>query len=182
MASEPGREWRVKGGERDSERTFPFGCHPGGSTATDRIHFKRNAGNGFYHSLRSFQNDGKQKPLKSVALGVDARKGDLGLRNSERSPYLAPRRVGAPSAARRKQVAPRQKSRREKSLSAKGYLFFSKSRISVRRSSSFDGAGGATGASSCFRMFCINPRNFFITRNTTIATIRKSITPPIKLP
>ncbi len=30
-----------------------------------------------------------------MALGVVARKGDLGLRNSERSPYLAPRRVGA---------------------------------------------------------------------------------------
>ena len=66
--------WRVEGEEWDSEQTFPFGGHPGGSTATDRIHFKRNAGNGFYHSLRSFQNDSKQKPLKSVALGVDARK------------------------------------------------------------------------------------------------------------
>ena len=68
------------------------------------------------------------------------------------------------------------------------YLFFSKSRISAR---SFSCAGGSAGAaaaaaasSSAFflRMFCMNPRNFFIKRNTAKATIRKFNTSPMKVP
>jgi len=67
------------------------------------------------------------------------------------------------------------------------YLFFSKSRISVRSFSSALGAGGAAcaaaaSASFFLRMFCIKPRNFFIKRNTANATIRKFRTSPMKVP
>ena len=88
---------------------------------SDRIHFDENARSGFYQGLWPFQNDSKQNSQKeSVALGVDARKGDLGLRNSERSPYLAPRRVGPPVGRQAHPPPPGgNRSLREKSLDVK---------------------------------------------------------------
>lgn len=57
--------------------------------------------------------------------------------------------------------------------SAMNYLFFSKSRISASNISSFDGGGGALGAST---FFCLKELTALITKNTESAISRKSNT------
>ena len=82
MRSVESEEWNVESEEWDSERTFTSSGHPGakqrgaiGSTLTETLGMDSTCPQQAGLSLRSFQNDGKQTSKKSVALGVDARKG-----------------------------------------------------------------------------------------------------------